>query len=300
MEEKLKIRKYLYKKLKNDLESKNPFMEYTLSFLKWQDEYGLFDRENLEDLILKIAIWYEFKYPRRVIYNLYNDLGNVDITLPINKEILDSLSYDELELIKTVFNLNNFSDVFQFDNLDTILDDVYLKKPRFKSQINLPDIKCFVDVTAIGLIKYDYCFDKLKEKLKVIDDSYIGKHISELKPLLSDIDCKAIDDAIFDYNNQVYFHNGLLTCVLYKILERGLMKHDYGIERALLFAKEFDLDTSIPLKFGSSSNKTVESYLSRNYNLKDRKSFNKEDLQEKLILLLKERLYQEEKKMLKK
>ena len=297
MEENFKIRKYIYEKLKSNLDSKNPFMEYTLNFLDWQDGYQLYDRELLEDLILKTAIWYEFKYPRQVIYNMFNDLNDVKVALPISKEVLESLNREELELVKTIFSLSKSRDILQFDNLNTSLDS-FLREPRFKSQIRIPSAYCYINVTSDGLIKDGFDYYLLKKRYK-IDDSYIGKYIEELKPILQECDRESIDEAILDYNNQVYFYNGLLTCVLYKILERGLKHHDYGIERALLFAKEFDLDTSIPLRFGSSSNKPAESYLSRSYN-SCKKAFNKEDLQEKLILILKERLYQEETKVLKK
>ena len=57
-----------------------------------------------------------------------------------------------------------------------------------------------------------------------------------------------IIESVTNYKNEVYQREEMLNCVMYRIIERG--GNRIGPRRALLFAKGFNRNIDIPMKYG--------------------------------------------------
>ena len=102
-------------------------------------------------------------------------------------------------------------------------------------------------LTKKGLIKdvegihYDYQY-------------FYGKHIKDVvtffkKNKIESSKYIELEKEIKKYENKKYQKEEMLNCIMYIIIERDC---EFGAKRALLFAKEFNRNIDIPLKYGIS------------------------------------------------
>lgn len=194
--------------------------------------------KDLKNFIEKMAAWYELRYPEEVIDSL----------------LLDK-DYNTKENWSKEFNIDIFKQLLSSD------ESFYLNDPAYEDKVYLSKKdNAYFTLTKDGYIESCeniYRIDIFKgqeTKLVRLNEKFIGKNIKDVHDIAlslslftSSNDCE-IDEAINDYEKQVYFKEKLLDCVMYRLIERGGTRT--GAKRAFLFAKEFKRDIEIPLIYG--------------------------------------------------
>ncbi len=196
---------------------------------------GEFQNRNIYmDFIEKMAIWYELRYPWFRVINLFGQETKTDI-----------------------FENIDWNDFYNFNMFKACLDPIeysYLRKPEYPDLVYIqttPNPAAHLHLSPEGIITdcefYNITVqNKLKNKL-------IGKHIKESLDIFKENNIElprqnGIESAIFDYEVDCYFKEELLNCVMYRIIQRDGKR--IGPRRAFLFAKEFNRNIDIPLKYG--------------------------------------------------
>ena len=212
------------------------------------------------NLIEKIAVWYELRYPDYELIKKFNRNTNkteqdinqeMFVNNPYIKEHYDdinrikrseicSLKWDEL-YNKEVF-INTLTDD-EYRRLTPIYNDMiycgfahlHLSKEGIieMDELNLP----YINLTNMHIKDALALLEQEKTKLPYI--SFIEKI------------CKSLEKEIKKYEKKEFIKNQILTCAMYKIIERG--SKTVGAYRAFLFAKEFGQNIDIPLIYGINS-----------------------------------------------
>lgn len=184
-------------------------------------EYSYRETKRMRNFIERMAVWYEFKYPNNEINNALFDKN---------------------------YNNPNLFDTHTFITLLPKNEKQYFNKPCYKKLVyfKYPNL-AHMYLTKKGLVKD---VDGIKSNYK----NFYGKHIKEVVSFLkkNKIDSSKyieLENAIKDYENQKYQKEEMLNCIMYRIIERD---YEYGAKRAFLFAKEFNRNIDIPLKYGIS------------------------------------------------
>ena len=211
-------------------------------FLDWDYETFFKDDNNsdyrdirlVKDLIEKMAVWYELRYPEDTLYRIYNnEVTENDRARDYyysTEGFMYSLNGEERELLKST----EYSPVI----------NIYCPYFSFKLRLNKRGIVKSVD----ELNSYIYAIPNL-----------VGLHINEcmnkIDQLLKDHDTslekncdKIVRDNLYWSNMHTKQREGILDSVMYRIIERGGSR--VGPRRALLFASEFQRDISIPMIYG--------------------------------------------------
>ena len=195
---------------------------------------------KLRNFIDNMAVWYELKYPCPYIY--FSD--DPDLTQSFeNTKQKKNIDWEENYSTDKFIETSRFTYFYFIRLLEVIGHDAGI----------------VIKLTRDGLIKKSWGFWRFKP---YIDDDYVnknfnGKHVSTLvelfEKLAEDNPDDKTDDKILNhyrdflikkYNYLCQFREGLLNSVMYRIIER-----DRAPYRALLFAKEFNLNIDIPLKY---------------------------------------------------
>ena len=199
---------------------------------------------EMRDFIEKIAIWYELRYPKYKIHNLMYGIDEEEINL--NKLLDKDFDIDGLEWTD-FYNTNVFFKLLPWE------EKLYFNKPRQKGIITL---KCKNNDAHLFLTKNDIIesADNIESYTKgLLDDEDLeGFNLHEVKELFEDMGIRLpnnneIDQEIKRIDNWNYQRNGILDCAMYRIIERG--GNRIGSRRAYLFAKEFDRNIDIPMKY---------------------------------------------------
>ena len=198
---------------------------------------------EMRNFIEKMAVWYEFKYPDNDIVDLFekkvsNNLENAKF-YDFNS-FWEVLSYKEKYLIK----IPGYQDI------------VYLHPTKRNAHIHL-NRNGFI-ISADNIINY-----KSENGFEILGESLEGIHISKLIKMFENdeiinesYDINLLTNAITDYEKSVELRDGILDCVMYRILERG--ENRIAPRRGLLFAKEFKRNIEIPMMYGVD---TTDPYL---------------------------------------
>ena len=301
---------------KDNKENLKTKIQENIKLIKEQSDYYLEDKEILNS-IQKMAIWFEFKYPNGVLYDMYHDLKLENypyLELPINSQVLNILTK---ELLKTIFSLNNYSDNFPFSNyIDLIHDEIFdlLNRPKFENnnRTYLLGLKG-LNFSTKGKILGDDNFKRAKKYIKGLDDSYIGKDVSSIFPLISEDYANELKKDLKYYHQKLQLKELLLNSVLYQIIKNG--GGEYGAIRGYLFAKEFKLDINIPFKYITinTPKKFINEYLENEESILKElyielpktsedsriEKEKKNELKRKILILLKNDLKKYEQEMLK-
>ena len=220
-------------------------------------EVGLyqFPRE-MRNLIEKITVWYELRYPEYEINRLMHCCGQEPIhiddimfkTNPYINELVDENS-DAKELEWSEFyNTNTFIKSLPCE------EKFYFSRPRYQEIVYLNGTKflsAHLHLTRNGIVEMaEYVTGYTKGIIK--DEELQGKTVKEVVELFKEREVPLSEDnelekAIKDYNNWNYQKEEMLNCAMYRIIERGGSR--IGPRRAFLFAKEFKRNIDIPMKY---------------------------------------------------
>ena len=205
---------------------------------------------EMRNLIEKMAVWYELRYPDYEINRLMHCCGQEEIDInevmfKDNRYIKDIL--DDNSDIKDL-DWDEFYNAHAFFSSLPWNERYYFKKYSFRNTVYL-DKKHRND---LHLTNNGYV-DDADDKIGVDYQELIGLHLKDAIKLLKEKgieleDGNELEKEMDNYNKWNYQREEILNCVMYRIIERGGTR--IGSRRAFLFAKEFDRNIDIPMIYG--------------------------------------------------
>lgn len=243
---------------------KNKIKNYELNdkvdnFIDWckknvSDYYGSTDK--IRNFIEKMAVWYELRYPDYEINKIMPCVDQED------KSVTEEMFYnnDSIKYILNSYNSKNEVEWSNFYDKESFIKTL----PNYESiYLDTPGYAQLIYVTINGIqthfhIKNNGIIDEAEQvglalKYKMHDIQFKGMHIEIVLEILNTLKVKlpknnAIEYSIKAYENEKYFKEQLLNCVMYRIIERG--GNRIGPRRGLMFAKEFNCNINIPMIYG--------------------------------------------------
>jgi len=223
---------------------------------------GYVDSKIARNLIEKFAVWYELRYSDEDIENmLKTDDSTCKTSVTSEKMFVNNPyikdNFDDANRIKqSEFGNLKWEDFYNkevFINSLTNKEQIVLN-PVYNTFINIGDCRYHFHLTPDGFVTSDevwlsasFGFEDMHIKEVLIQleqrkDELLGLNITKANMI-----CNSLYDEVRKYDKKVFIKEQILTCAMYKIIERG-----YGIEgsyRAFLFAKEFGLNIDIPIMY---------------------------------------------------
>lgn len=209
--------------------------------------------KEMRNLIEKIAVWYELRYPSYEINRLMPGSGQEQIN--INDVMFRNNPYvNEL--------LGENSDAKELNWSDFYNTQVFLKSlPREERCYFSPRCSAIVlnsnfrvahlYLTNYGVIEMaedvtDYTNSVIK------DEELIGLNVRDVVKLFQEKGIELpenneLEKVIKTVDKWIYQNEGILDCAMYRIIERGGKR--IGPRRAFLFAKEFGRNIDIPMMY---------------------------------------------------
>lgn len=219
---------------------------------------------RMRDLIEKMAVWYEIKYPEIEINRIMNpdmkQITNInDIMFKYNSYINDIFDKDnDIECLEW----NNFFNYESFLKSLSWEEKWMLSRNEYPNIVNiLNNSKSYVphfhlDSNGIVLLADDVDTLKTKDDFVFCSEDFIGKHLCDTLVILKEHGVELeekneVENAIKNYEKRDYLKEEFLNCVMYRIIERG--GNRIGPRRGFLFAKEFKRNIDIPMQYGVDS-----------------------------------------------
>lgn len=198
---------------------------------------------EFRDLVEKVAVWYELKYPDydvvRTIPGLPTDAGY------LNRMDLGNISYDDF--VKSL----------------SFRERTLLLPPKFPQDTLWIDKKnsfAHVHVDENGVVEEAEGMKSLT-KNKFSDEFFEGFTVKEVLDILNNhvIDLPGsneLEEAWYDFAREQNIRSILLDCVMYRLIDRG--GQFVGPRRGFMFAKEFGKNIDVPMMYGAD---LVDPYL---------------------------------------
>lgn len=221
---------------------------------KYTETGEYYEPIRMENLIEKVAIWFELRYPTYEVNRLMPGSGqeqiNInDIMFKNNQYINDLLDEDndakELEWAD-FYNTHSFISSLPWE------ERWVFSKPSYRYKLYLDeDHDTIIYLTENGVVFDSTNIDIFTDEKITLSDIK-GKHIKKVYELFKKKNIELpkdndIEKAIKNGKKQEYQKQEMLNCIMYKIIERGGPR--IGPRRGFLFAKEFGLDIDIPMKY---------------------------------------------------
>jgi hypothetical protein len=202
-----------------------------------------FTVDEVRSFVDKIVLWYEFRFPDH-----YFDLEDVDKVMlgelgkSCNKvEWCNLFSYDKFYYMLNSFEKSLLNKV-KFPNMV----DLYQGS---RNHFHLNDNGIITDADDVWVIRKKpgdfmscgifFNGKSLKDVERINIEENLGLRIDNVKRIVS----------IINFKESV--REGLLDTVMYKMISSG--GKYYGPRRAYLFAKEFERDFTLPIRYGDGS-----------------------------------------------
>ena len=210
---------------------------------------------EMRDLIEKIAVWYELRYPSYEINRLMPGSGQEQINVndvmfrnnPYVNELLDENS-DAKELDwNDFYNTNVFMKSLPWE------ERCYFTKPRYRNIVYLnPNSRvAHLHLTKNGFVEMaEDVTGYTKSVIK--DEELTGLNVRDVVKLFQEKGIELpenneLEKTINEANKWIQQKEGILDCAMYRIIERG--GNRIGPRRAFLFAKEFGRNIDIPMMY---------------------------------------------------
>lgn len=224
-------------------------------YIKWyygNIEYD--DSAQLRNLIEKIAVWYELRYPSyeigkrmpcsgnemKSINNImFNDNHYINEVLEEKKDV-KTLDWDKFYNSEVFFKSLPFEDSYRFE------------RAKYKEEICIdPGKSTYLYLNPDGYVQKAEGIDRLSNN-KISNDQLKGMYVTGVVALLKENEItlpeyNLLELSVLKVENFKKEINGLLDAVMYRIIERG--GNRIGPRRAFLFAKEFGRNIDIPMMY---------------------------------------------------
>ena len=209
---------------------------------------------ELRNLIEKVAVWYEIRYPSYEVNRLYHCMGE-EFT-KIDEEIFEKNQYindnfdknSDVRLLEwdKLLNTHAFINSLPFEEKNMFFKPQYIDILYLRSNISSVHFhltkKGFVkEAENIGLYTNNVIKDEELKGLHLKDVLRLFKEKNELLP------DNNIEKEIKKYERSSILKERFLNSILYRIIERG--GNRIGPRRAFMFAKEFNLNIDIPMMY---------------------------------------------------
>lgn len=206
---------------KNDILIKDKIKSY-LNCYNENSKNEKYSAKNIEDLINKIAAWYEIEYPYSKVDKIIK--YNINFTKTNIEELFKILTKEEKEIyLKPMYN-----------------KIIYLDPKNKKAHLH---------ITKEGIIKEaDNVTEWTKNKVK--NSELKGLTLDEADKLFENRKIKLPKKS--ELKKQINKKEELLDCIMYRILEKG--GPIIGPRRAYIFAKEFKRNKDIPITYSIDYN----------------------------------------------
>ncbi|MEE0699342.1 MAG: hypothetical protein U0M66_01955 [Bacilli bacterium] len=230
---------------------------------------------NMRNIIEKMAVWYELRYPDYEINRIIPCLSSEQIDIMniidkkerayknINEVMFKNNQYtnDILDKNSEIKDLdwNEFYNAKAFINSLPPCERYVFSRPRYQNIVYLFFKGCIphLHLTSNGFIETAEYMNNMIPG--ITNKGLEGKNIKEVVSMLKEKGVRLpkdseLEKAIRDYDNWVYQKEEMLNCVMYRIIERG--GSIYGPRRAFIFAKEFGRNIDIPMAYGVDKSDT--------------------------------------------
>ena len=206
----------------------------------------------MRNFIEKMAVWYELRYPDYEIKYSVPGSGK-------KPNCVNTAMFDENNYISHYMEKNHNLVWAEFYNTSAFIRSLssaekrLMMRPRYidKVYIDRKQGTPFFELSKNGNVVSSVNIKSFSQDLE--DGEIVGKNIADVVKLFKEKSLELPDDnelekAIVDYSDWVKQKREMLNCVMYRIIERG--RNVVGPRRALLFAKEFNLNVDIPMIYG--------------------------------------------------
>ncbi len=210
--------------------------------------------KELKNLIEKMAVWYELRYPDYSINRMFpgstqENLDVSNIMFQNNKYINEQL--DESDLTR-VLDWGEFYNIESFIEALPCEERYFFSKPNYKSIVYI-DSNTHLHLTETGIVEEAEWFGFSTGH--VVDDKDLeGMHVREVIQYLKKMGIvlppnNELEQMLQDIDKHLMMQEGLLDSVMYRIIERG--GNRIGPRRGFLFAQEFKRNIDIPVMYGA-------------------------------------------------
>ena len=201
---------------------------------------------KLKKLIEKMAYWYELKFPEYLIDSV------------VDADAVTNLNYIFSDKNTQLFDASTKT----FFNSLTEEELSFFRKPKHTKNIytSAGQLQLTNDGKVIDSKNFQHKIKDNQGKEQIIDlsEAFINSTINDVIDIatklnfdLGEYGYAQIKNSIDNYNKLNKFRAELLNAVMYKIIDNKNYNNQvyYGPIRAFLFAKEFDRDINLPIKY---------------------------------------------------
>ena len=221
--------------------------------------------ESVKNLVEKIAVWYELRYPdyevTRLLYTGQQENININKVMfndnPYAKELTSGMGNEWNKWTSNVLSTlewNEFYNKEVFIKSLPFSEAFYLYEPIYDNivYVNPKTGSAHLHLHKDGTIAIAENIS-LWTRNTIKDDDIEGMHIKDAVKLIKDNGFKLPEDnelekVINKVDKLLSQREEVLNCAMYRIIERGSTR--IGPRRAFLFAKEFNLNIAIPMVYG--------------------------------------------------
>lgn len=211
---------------------------------------------DMRNFIEKMAVWYELRYPDYEINRLMP--GSSQELIEINNIMFNDNSYINALLDKDAetreLDWSEFYNSRAFIRSLPWSERYMFTDPKYRRLVYIRSLGtgAHFHLTPNGFIDEAEYID-IYSNSKITEEEIKGIHITEIIKLLKERDIELPENnelelAVEEVENWKKQREGMLDCVMYRIIERG--GNRFGPRRALLFAKEFERNIDIPMMYG--------------------------------------------------
>lgn len=216
---------------------------------------------EMRDLIEKVAVWYELRYPEYEVNRLMP--GSSQERTEINDIMFNNNLYfnDTYDDSSKKINWADFYNKDVFINSLPCEEKFMFQSTNYSSIVYLNNDElnlAHLHLTPNGIVEMAEGFNYLQKEnsnnVHINLDSYFeGKHIKNVVEYLKSNNISltpnnGFEEAIKWHDKWTFLKDEFLNCVMYRIIERG--ENRIGPRRAFLFAKEFNRSIDIPMMYG--------------------------------------------------
>ena len=219
-------------------------------------DIGEYNQPNvMRNLIEKMAVWYELRYPDYEINRLFPGSDQEQI-------FVDNIMFNDNKYINQLFDKDSDIRILDWDeffNTDAFINSLSWEE---KIKFDIPQYREIVYLDNGNRISHLHLTKKgiveMSENVSTYTNSVIkdeeleGLHIREVVELFENRGIalssdNELEQVIQCADKYMYQKEEMLNCVMYRIIERG--GNRIGPRRAFLFAKEFERNIDIPMMY---------------------------------------------------